>query len=77
MASVLEVLTQTGSLPLEELKLRTTASSEDVERRVEELKDQGLIEVIKKKFSGLSSTLGEQDIVELTDKGLRSAIRGR
>lgn len=74
MASILEVLSQSGAVPMEELKIRSPGSSEDVESRVVELKSQGIVEISSDPDLRTSEALGDDRLVRLTTKGLRSAL---
>lgn len=73
MAGIFDVLKQSGAIPLDELKLRSTGSDEDVEKRVQELVSEGLVSVEER---SVDPTEAPQKVVDLTRKGLRSAIKG-
>ena len=74
MAGILEILSQSGALPLEELKVRTVGSAEDVERRVALLTDQGIVKVSKDPDLITKEALGDDRILTLTSKGFRSTF---
>ena len=69
MAGVFDVVVQAGSLPLDELKLRSSAP--DVDTKVAELEKLGLVERSKETFPSYNE---EADIIKLTKKGFRAAI---
>lgn len=75
MASVMEVLSQAVSLPVDELKLRSSSSDKEVEARLVELTKEGLVEIKQVQLGGLSARLGKVDVVELTPKGYRAAVK--
>ena len=75
MAGVLEVLSQAISLPVDELKLRSSGTDQEVEQHLAELSKDGLVEIKQVHLGGLSAKLGKVDIVELTSKGYRAAVK--
>lgn len=75
MADVMEVLSQAISLPVEELKLRSSGTDADVDALLKELTEKGLVEIKHVTLKGLSAALGQVEVAELTSKGFKAAVR--
>ncbi len=78
MASVFEVLGQSGRIPLDELVLRSSESADSIVKRLHELRDQGLVRLdgaIPSSGDGLDGS--SDTVVELTRTGVRQVVEGR
>lgn len=75
MAGIMEILGQAVSIPIDELKLRSSESDADVELRVGELQKLGLVKLKDTMRSGPDGKSENVQVVELTPKGFKSSIR--
>jgi hypothetical protein len=72
MASVKDVLATSGSLPLGQLKLRSSQTADQVNLAVRTLKERGLVEILNNGDSLPTNDLAEDNTIRLTPKGLSS-----
>jgi hypothetical protein len=77
MASIFEVLGQSGRLPLDELALRSSEPADTVLKRLQELTDRGLVRVegeVPTSSDGVGQSAGT--MVELTRTGMKQVVNG-